>query len=266
MRQQHAARGVRFPAVAGLFYPETGDALAATVDRLLESAAAPPGVAPKAIIAPHAGYEYSGPIAAQAYARLRLGSWRRVVLMGPSHRCSFRGIALPGAASFRTPLGDVRIDSVSADAVLELPQVSVAPEAHDHEHSLEVHLPFLQRVLGDFALVPLAVGTATPDEVAAVLDLLWDETLIVISSDLSHYESYRSAQDHDAATAAAIERLDPEALGPDDACGCVPVSGLLLAAQRRGLVCSRIDLRNSGDTAGSKREVVGYGAWAFCEE
>lgn len=260
---------VRPPAVAGTFYPERAAALAAAVDRLLAEAPtdaeAPP---PKAVIAPHAGYVYSGPIAAAAYARLAplRDQVRRVVLLGPAHRVPFAGLALPGAAAYRTPLGDVPVDADAVALIRDLPQVKTLPAAHAGEHSLEVHVPFLQRVLGGFALVPLVVGDASAAEVAEVLDALWGgpETLIVVSSDLSHYEPYAAARAHDHKTAEAIERLDARDLGGDDACGYVPISGLLRAARARGLACARLDLRNSGDTAGeARRGVVGYGAWAF---
>jgi hypothetical protein len=264
---------IRPPAVAGLFYPDSAEALERWVDELLAGAGSfAPEPAPKAIIAPHAGYEYSGPVAASVYARLRplRDTVRRVVLLGPAHRVAFAGMALPGAGAFRTPLGDVPVDADAAARIAALPQVTVLPEAHAREHSLEVHVPFLQRVFSGFALVPLVVGDAAPAAVAAVLDALWGgaETLIVISSDLSHYEPYRAARAHDARTAAAIERLDAREIGPDDACGCIPIAGLLAAAGARGLACTRLDLRNSGDTAGARdpgarREVVGYGAWAL---
>jgi len=264
---------IRPPAVAGLFYPEGAAALTRWVDELLAAAGGSAhGPVPKAIIAPHAGYEYSGPVAASVYARLRplRDLVRRVVLLGPAHRVAFEGMALPGVSAFRTPLGDVPVDAEALGRIATLPQLTPLPEAHAREHSLEVHLPFLQRVFADFALVPIVVGDAAPAAVAAALDALWGgpETLIVISSDLSHYEPYRAARVHDARTAEAIERLDARALGPDDACGCIPIAGLLAAAQKRGLACTRLDLRNSGDTAGARdgnaaREVVGYGAWAF---
>jgi hypothetical protein len=263
-----SAVSVRPPAVAGLFYPASPASLTTQVDELLAAAQveASTGPAPKAIIAPHAGYQYSGPIAAAAYVRLKpaRGTIRRVVLIGPAHRVLFRGVALPSVASFRTPLGDVPIDHETIAALRRLPAIVVSDDAHRAEHSLEVHLPFLQRVLGDFALVPLAVGDASGADVAAVLDAVWGgpETVIVISSDLSHYHDYRTARGIDAATAAAVEQLDGEALDGERACGYLPIQGLLQQAVRRRLSISRIDLRNSGDTAGPRTEVVGYGAWA----
>ena len=267
---QGSASGVavRPPAVAGAFYPADARALAAEVDRLLAAAAVPAEApVPKAIIAPHAGYVYSGPVAASVYAWLKpaRGAITRVVLLGPAHRVGFRGLALAGATAFRTPLGDIPVDTQAADRIRDLPQVVELPQAHAAEHSLEVHLPFLQRSLSDFRLVPLVVGEAGPDEVAEVLERLWGgpETLIVISSDLSHYLDYAAARARDARTADAIERLDAGALGYDDACGRNPIRGLLKVAAARNLMCLRTDLRNSGDTAGPRDRVVGYGAWAF---
>ena len=188
---------------------------------------------------------------------------RRVVLLGPCHRVPVAGLATSGARAFRSPLGDVPLDREALAAVEQLPQVQRLDAAHAQEHSLEVQLPFLQRVLGEFSLVPLAVGAASPEEVAAVLEIVWggDETLIVISTDLSHYLDFEAAKRRDAATAAAIEALDERAIGPDDACGCVPLSGLLAAARSHGMAVQRVDLRNSGETAGRRRRVVGYGAF-----
>ncbi len=261
----------RLPAVAGFFYPGDPAALAAEVAAYLgeATALARPGRAPKAIIAPHAGYVYSGPIAASIYARLapRAGKVRRVILAGPAHRVFVRGVAVPAAAAFATPLGAVPLDSDAIDALRALPFVEVSDRAHAQEHSLEVHLPFLQSVLGDFRLVPLVVGDAAPAEMAQVFDLLWggEETLIVVSSDLSHYLPYDAARRRDGATAEAILRLDPSLEG-EDACGAAPINGLLALARRRGLEAERIDVRSSGDTAGGRDRVVGYGAFAFHEK
>jgi len=258
---------IRQPAVAGLFYPAEAEVLGREIDALLAGVRATEAPPPKAVIVPHAGYIYSGPTAAVAYARLRplKGTIQRVVLLGPSHRYAFHGLALPDATGFSTPLGTVRMDQAAISEILDLPQVRVMGAAHETEHSLEVPLPFLQRVLGDFALVPLAVGEAPPAEVAEVLGRLWGgaETLIVISSDLSHYHEYMAAQRADRATTAHIEALRYEALGYEDACGRDPINGLLYVARRRGLKATTLDLRNSGDTAGDRRRVVGYGAYAF---
>jgi MEMO1 family protein len=259
----------RRPAVAGLFYPGNARVLHQTVDALLAAAVpAPAAPLPKAIVAPHAGYVYSGPVAASIYARLwpLRGRVTRVVLLGPTHRVAIRGLAHPGCHWFETPLGKVEIDQDALDVLRMLPQVTCSPAAHAHEHSLEVHVPFLQAVLGTFKLVPLAVGHASPAEVAAVLDALWGgpETLIVVSSDLSHYLPYRDAQQMDRGTADAIVHLRTD-IDHEGACGATPVSGLTYTARRRGLAAELVDLRNSGDTAGDKNRVVGYGAFAFYE-
>jgi hypothetical protein len=259
---------VRQPAVAGSFYPADPTELEASVNGYLEEVAAPrTDGPPKALIVPHAGYIYSGPVAASAFALLRdlRSAIERVVLLGPSHRAPLFGLAATEADAFLTPLGAVSVDQGGLREVLVLPQVKIDENAHAMEHSLEVQLPFLQRVLGRFALAPLAVGDASPDEVAEVLEMLWGgrETLIVVSSDLSHYHDYRTAQRLDADTTRAIEAGDFEHLGPESACGCVPVRGLLLAAARHGLHCQTLDLRNSGDTSGPRSQVVGYGAYVF---
>jgi len=256
----------RQPAVAGSFYPASALELRATVERLLR-AATPRELSPKALIAPHAGYIYSGPIAATAYATLapRTDAIHRVVLLGPSHFVPFHGLALPDAEAFETPLGRIELDRAALMMLQGHPAVQVLDEAHQREHSLEVQLPFLQVALKEFTLVPLAVGHVEPAQVAEVLDLLWgdEETLIVISSDLSHYRSYEAAAVIDAETARAIERLDGKPLDGEHACGCHPIRGLLHAARERGMHVVPLDRRNSGDTAGDKRRVVGYGAWAF---
>lgn len=253
-------------AVAGHFYPGEGKTLADTVSSLLGVAQL--GPPPKAIVAPHAGYVYSGPIAASAYARLKpqAGHIARVVLLGPTHRVAVRGLATPGAAAFATPLGVVPLDQEALQGIADLPQVVASPAAHAMEHSLEVHLPFLQTVLGEFKLVPLAVGDATREEVAEVLERLWggEETLIVVSSDLSHYLPYEAAKRVDGATAKAILALEAR-VNHEQACGATALNGLLVVAQRRGLAVELLDLRNSGDTAGDRSRVVGYGAFAFFE-
>lgn len=260
-----AALRIRHPAVAGSFYPGDSRTLASLVDRLVDSArAAVPADAlrPKALIVPHAGYVYSGPIAASGYARIANSTDppSRVVLLGPAHRVWFEGLAWPDADRLDTPLGHVRAASVALDGV------TTNARAHAGEHSLEVHLPFLQRVAGDIEVLPLVVGDATADCVASVLDALWGgaETLIVISSDLSHYHPWPDAVKIDAGTAAQIEHMD-STLSHDQACGATPVNGLLLAAKRRGMRVERLDLRNSGDTSGSRDQVVGYGAFALYE-
>jgi len=259
----------RPPAVAGYFYPASPGELAAGVRTLLadartDAAARPP----KALIVPHAGYIYSGPVAASAYARLSsvAGHIRRVVLLGPVHRVPVRGLAVPAATTFSTPLGEVPLDTAAMAALTELPQVTVSAAAHAQEHSLEVHLPFLQTVLGEFRLLPLAVGDATPEEVAGVLTQVWggEETLIVISSDLSHYLPYDVARRTDDNTIRHILALSAD-LDHDEACGATPVNGLLSFAGRHGLRAELLDMRNSGDTAGDRSRVVGYAAIAFYE-
>jgi AmmeMemoRadiSam system protein B len=262
---------VRPPAVAGTFYPADPGALRAMVEGFLEEAGVAGGHEAadtlKAVIAPHAGYVYSGPVAATAYAHVAeaAGRIRQVVLLGPAHRYVFWGLAAPDADAFATPLGRVPLDHEGIEAACRLRSVSWLPEAHEGEHSLEVHLPFLQVVLEDFTLVPLVVGEAPPDDVAEVLDAVWGgpETLIVVSSDLSHYLGYAAARELDEATARAVEALDPEAIARDQACGRAPVAGLLQVARDRGLRARTLDLRSSGDTAGDERRVVGYGAWAL---
>lgn len=217
---------------------------------------------------PHAGYVYSGPTAARAYALLTpwRESIRRVVLLGPTHRIGIRGLALPDCDAFATPLGDVPMDGSAESALASLPQVICHPATHAREHSLEVQLPFLQEVLDEFSLIPLAVGDASPVEIAKVLDVLWGgpETLILISSDLSHFHTYREARNLDDTTAGRILALDAS-LDHEQACGATPINGLLLAARRHGLVPELLGLCNSGDTAGDKTRVVGYAAFAFRE-
>jgi hypothetical protein len=262
---------IRPAAVADMFYPGRASVLARDVEDMLNEARERPaaaGTLPKAVIVPHAGYVYSGPIAATAYARLRSGRGviSRVVLLGPVHRVAVRGLALPGADSFATPLGDIPVDAEAVAAIRGLPQVVVSAPAHALEHSLEVQLPFLQTVLGEFRLLPLAVGDASAEQVAQVLELLWGgaETLIVVSSDLSHYLPYDLARQVDAETSRRILDLRVD-IRHDQACGGTPVNGLLLAARRHGLSPELLDLRNSGDTAGDRGRVVGYAAFAFLE-
>jgi MEMO1 family protein len=261
---------IRPAAVAGSFYPAAPAELQRQIADFLDgSGSAASGPVPKALIAPHAGYIYSGPIAAAAYVRLApaRGSITRVVLLGPWHFVGFRGLAASSAEGWQTPLGTVPIDRPVVERLVEKKLVVMLDAAHAREHSLEVQIPFLQQALGGFALVPIVAGDAPPEAVAALLDAVWGgpETLIVISTDLSHYLDYRSCQEIDGRTASAIERFDWDALGPDSACGRVPVRGLLAAAKRRGMSIARLDLRNSGDTAGPRDRVVGYGSWALFE-
>ena len=259
---------IREAAVAGQFYPGNASELGAEIQVFFEAVQAAEGPAPKALIVPHAGYIYSGPVAATAYARLRpyRDLYTRVILLGPCHRVAVSGLALSGADVFRTPLGDVPLDP-DAIAALTMPEITVVATAHELEHSLEVHLPFLQTVIESFSLVPLVVGDATPESVAEVIDALWGgpETLIVISSDLSHYLSYDDARLSDMDTCEAIENLEAHRIDHDHACGATPIGGLLISAKRRGMQVTTLDLRNSGDTAGGRNQVVGYGSWLFME-
>ncbi|KAF0163281.1 MAG: hypothetical protein FD157_3151 [Rhodocyclaceae bacterium] len=279
------ATATRPPAVAGMFYPgdpaslqnELATCLAVAVPRSgspgTQGGAAPtfepaaPGLL-KAVIVPHAGYIYSGGTAGHAYALLAplAGRIKRVVLLGPCHRVSVRGLAAPTVQAFATPLGSIPLDRAALDALADLPQVVASDDAHAQEHSLEVQLPFLQTVLGQFELVPLAVGQASSGEVAQVLDRLWGgpETLIVISSDLSHFHTYHEAQAIDKATAEHILALD-QLTSFDQACGALPINGLLALARKRGLRIERVAQCNSGDTAGDKSRVVGYASFALYE-
>jgi MEMO1 family protein len=260
---------VRAPAVAGLFYPAEAAALRDAVDGLLGEVPPPRFGAdrPRALIAPHAGYAYSGPVAASAFRRVAgAGStFTRVVVIGPSHHVACRGIAAPRASAFATPLGEIPVDHA---AIAGTPGVALADEPHRREHAIEVELPFLQRALGrdPFGLVPLVVGEATGEEVALSLAAFADDptTLIVVSSDLSHFLPHGAAARRDQATAAAIERLEGDEVRAEDACGWLPIRGWLDVARQRSLRVERLDLRNSGDmAAGDRRSVVGYGAWAF---
>lgn len=259
---------IRPPAVAGMFYPNDAGELRREIAEML-AATAPQAIAPKALIVPHAGYIYSGPVAATAYALIagRRSRIRRVALFGPTHRVPVRGLAASGADAFETPLGTVPLDKEAIAEALRLSQVQLGDVAHALEHSLEVQLPFLQSVLEDFALAPFAVGDASGEEVAQVMEALWggDETLILVSSDLSHYHTYDAARRLDRRTADDIVRLQPLA-DHEQACGATPINGLIAAARRKGLRARLLDLRNSGDTAGDKSRVVGYGAFAFAAD
>jgi MEMO1 family protein len=263
---------VRPAAVAGLFYPDDADVLRREVAGALEGArrrgpGAAAGGPPKAVIAPHAGYPYSGPVAASAYARVAEGAEeiRRVVLAGPAHRVPLDAVALSGADAFASPLGDVAMDDELRSHALSLPQVVVSDEAHAGEHSLEVHLPFLQMALGEVTVLPMLVGEMAAESAADVLDAVFGgpETLVVVSTDLSHYRDYEAALALDQATAAAIVDCWPAGVGVTRACGVFAVRGLLVGARRHGLSVELVDLRNSGDTAGPRDQVVGYGAFVL---
>ena len=258
---------VRAAAVAGQFYPGQAAQLEQDVDAMLQHAQTD-AACPKALVAPHAGYIYSGPIAAEVYARVRNGADRisRVILLGPSHRVGFEGIATSSADFYVTPLGQIPLDKGATQQVEQLPGVSRLDQAHAQEHSLEVHIPFLQRCLKSFCLVPLVVGQADANTVAAVIDMLWGgpETLLVISSDLSHHLPYAEAQAKDSETVQLIEARDTGIQG-DQACGCKPLNGFLQVLRRRELDIETIEVKNSGDTAGNRDSVVGYGAWVVEE-
>ena len=260
---------VRHAAVAGQFYQNDAVNLRSTIETYLADVSTGFIGISKALIAPHAGFVYSGPIAASAYATLQpiCDKINRVILLGPCHRVAVQGLALSEADAFETPLGEIQTDIDAISQIIDLPQVQVFEATHAHEHSLEVHLPFLQVMLDDFKLVPLVVGQSTPEDVAEVLDMLWgdEETLVVISSDLSHYLEYQNACDLDQKTCQAIENKNPLSIDKDGACGHYPIGGLLKVAKRRGMSVTTLDVRNSGDTAGPKDRVVGYGSWVFTE-
>lgn len=260
---------VRPPAVAGLFYPNDAHELRDAVSAYLaqhqtETAGAPP----KALIVPHAGYIYSGGIAAAGYATVATlrHTIRRIVLIGPSHRVYLRGIAAPAANSFATPLGKVEIDRALKKTLLQRGDVVEADAPHAQEHCLEVQLPFLQMLFDDFTLLPLVLGSIAPEHVAAALEAVWGDaaTLVLVSSDLSHYHAYEQARQIDAATSASILRREPTLVG-EQACGSVGINGLLYLAGQRNLAVSQIARCNSGDTAGDRSRVVGYGAFAVHE-
>lgn len=262
---------VRAAAVAGSFYPRDAETLRRDIEALFKKTPKMkvlPGLV-KAMIVPHAGYIYSGPIAAAAYAQLVPCRDRieRVVVLGPTHRLPVSGLALPGVQAFETPLGRIPVDSDAVHFLKPLRQVSTSPAVHELEHSIEVQLPFLQQVLSDFRLVPLAVGDASAKAVAEVIEALWGgpETLFVVSSDLSHYLPYDLAQKIDQQTCASIAELQ-QLQSHEQACGATPVNGLLLAARNHRLRAHLLDLRNSGDTAGDRGRVVGYAAFAFTQE
>lgn len=253
----------RPPAVAGMFYPGDGETLQAEARKLLERTPDPEDPLPKAIIAPHAAYQFSGGVAGRAYAPVasRADAIERVVLVGPSHFVPFRGFALPSAAYLRTPLGRVPVDARDCE---DLP---VRDDAHAREHSLEVQLPLLQELLGDFTVVPLAVGRAEPEEMGALLERLWgdERTLVVVSSDLSHYHDNATARRLDQATAEAIRALDHDTLGPDNACGFEPIRGLLWLSGQAGHRIATAELATSADAGAPPEKVVGYGAFLLEE-
>ena len=258
---------IRQPAVAGMFYPADKQSLKADIQQYLQKVTIEPDAVPKAIVVPHAGYVYSGPIAAYAYKQLLpfKDKITRVVLLGPSHQVAFQGLAVPQSDFFKTPLGNIPIDHKGITLLADLPQVIASDQAHLQEHSLEVQLPFLQEVLNEFSLIPLVVGEAERYEVAEVINRLWgdEHTLIVISTDLSHYHNYNEAKQLDSATSDAIVNLKPDLIGYEDACGRNGLKGMLTVAEEKHLSVDLLDLRNSGDTAGDKSRVVGYAAYVI---
>jgi len=263
---QRGPDSVRPAAVAGRFYPGREATLRQTVRSLLDSASPSSTAPPRAVIAPHAGYVYSGPIAASAFSTVASvrDRARRILLLGPSHFVPVRGLALSRARAFSTPLGEVAVDVDACASAAEHPAVGWMDAAHAREHSLEVELPFLQEALDEVTLVPVVVGEARPSDVAEVIGELWtDETLVVVSTDLSHFLPYEEAVRTDSTTAENVERCDFERIGPAEACGCRSLAGLLFLARERGLTVERLDVRNSGDTAGERGRVVGYGAFSI---
>jgi MEMO1 family protein len=265
-----ATPSLRPAAVAGMFYPGDAQVLSAEVDELLGGVeqAAPRLGWPKALIVPHAGYIYSGPVAARAYDELGPGRGivRRVVMLGPVHRVPVRGLAVPTVDAFVTPLGTVPLDREAIAEAQALPQVVASDPAHAMEHALEVQLPFLQKVLGEFKLVPFAVGAANAAQVAEVLEKLWGgaETVVIISTDLSHYHAYDEARKIDRATVERIARFATD-LHHEEACGATPLNGFLQLSKKKGLAVHLLAACNSGDTAGGKGQVVGYSAFAARE-
>lgn len=264
---------VRKPVAAGRFYASDPVTLQREVRELLDEAlrtgSRANGTVPKALIAPHAGYMYSGPIAASAYAQIQGAEGvRRVVIIGPAHFVTVTGVATTPSEAFRTPLGDVPVDSEVINSLSGLPQVTSRADAHAPDHALETQLPFLQVLLKDFSIVPLLVGKCAATDMESVLERLWGgpETLVVVSSDMSHYLSYESAKTADAATAKAIENLNASMVRDDSACGAIPIRAVLSIARKKELEARTLDLRNSGDTAGSRDQVVGYGAFSFSDK
>ncbi|AXO16807.1 AmmeMemoRadiSam system protein B [Thalassospira indica] len=265
---------IRPPAVAGTFYPADADLLRSEIDGLLDAALHSDAVSgsaiPKAIIVPHAGLMFSGSLAALGFATVRAlrNTVKRIVIIGPAHRMAFQGIALARADQFATPLGSMRCDLPALQSALSLPHVQMLDEAHTLEHGLEIELPFIQRLFGegaDIGIVPLLVSRCSPRQVHEVIEKLWGgpETLIVISSDLSHFHDYDTAQRMDNRTRAMIENFDAENIDTSDACGALPVAGMLMAARNRAMKIKTLGMRNSGDVTGDKSRVVGYGAWAI---
>jgi len=261
---------IRPAAVAGMFYPGDTQRLSEQMSAFLERRPGPKHQAPKVLIVPHAGTIYSGEVAASAYVQLKIHASQihRVVLLGPTHRVALRGLGLPTSDAFETPLGKIPLDKGCVEELIRsFTQITYSDRSHAEEHSLEVQLPFLQSVLPDFKLIPLTVGDASEEEVAQVLDHIWGDskTLIIISTDLSHFHSYETAKRMDESTASLIEQFKGADLQDHSACGRIPLRGLLRVAKKKQLRIQRYDLRNSGDTAGPRDQVVGYGSWGLYE-
>jgi hypothetical protein len=260
---------IRKPCVAGLFYPDDPERLDFTLNQLFESVPEnlKTGYSPHAIIVPHAGYIYSGEIAASAYSSIlkRVQDIKRVVILGPSHQLALNGAACPSATHFDTPLGRIPLDVEEIARLQAQGLIEINDAAHVREHSIEVQLPFLQHILSDFKIIPIVVGLEQAMPIAALLEPFWraKDALIVVSSDLSHYLDYYDARKMDSDTSSAIEACRWQDISPTQACGCYPMRGLLQLAQEENSSVSCIDLRNSGDTAGDKSRVVGYGAYVF---
>jgi AmmeMemoRadiSam system protein B len=264
MPHKLTAQGSRPPVAAGSFYPGSAENLGRMVSSLLASARISERPDLSGIIVPHAGYVYSGPVAARAFASVPVAKHRfhRCVIVGPSHFVPFSGIVAPSYAAFATPLGELPVDIDAVEALANGAGVVINDAPHERDHAIEVELPFLQTILGGLQIIPLLFGITSALAVAAAIAEVWtDKTLLVVSSDLSHYEGYEAARSHDMRTAQAIEALDEGAIGPADACGYLAIRGALIEAKRRGLAIERVALCNSGDTAGDKHSVVGYGAW-----
>ena len=277
MTRQETTESVRPPAVASLFYPGEAAELKQNLREMLDEASEaedpnedlPADQYLKALIVPHAGYVYSGTTAARAYHLLRKNrdDFRRVIILGPAHRVWLEGIAFPGTDAFETPLGRIPLAKQQIRELLRFPEVQLRDDAHQDEHCLEVQLPFLQEILNEFELIPAVVGEISPDSLSGLLENLLEDpqNLLLLSTDLSHFHSYSEAQAIDQKTAEAIESFEDEKILPEQACGAHPLRGLLRHARIQGWRIQRLGLCNSGDTAGSKDRVVGYGAWALSE-
>jgi AmmeMemoRadiSam system protein B len=269
MPHKLVAQGSRPAMAAGSFYPASAENLGRMISRLLASARSSERPDLSGIVVPHAGYVYSGPVAARAFASLAVAKdrFRRCIIVGPSHFVPFSGIAAPSHATFATPLGVLPVDADAVKALIAAARVVIDDAAHERDHAIEVELPFLQAILGNLPIIPLLFGITSARAVAAAIAEVWtDTTLLVVSSDLSHYEDCEAARSHDLRTAEAIEAFDESAIGPADACGHLAIRGALIEAKWRGLAIERAALCNSGDTAGDKQSVVGYGAWTIARD